>query len=309
MSPRAFANSHRPSAAPGVGQPRPRRFEAPAPLAFWHLSSLDAPTVAVVWSLAFAWALHLDLPAWIPILLALTVWAVYVGDRLLDAYTALRKASLHRLRDRHRFHWRHRNVFLPLALCAAGLAGGIILSLMPPVSLERNSVLAAATLVYFTGVHSPRHRFALGHTSLKAGVLARMSSSDLLVGILFTSGCVLPVFGRTATAEILPLPGLAFYFALLAWLNCAAIRRWESGKQLAASQSILIPALILNALGLVAAFLLSRHQPRVAALLAAGAASALLLALLDWLRNRLTPLALRAGADLVLLTPLALLLR
>jgi hypothetical protein len=38
-------------------------------------------------------------------------------------------------------------------------------------------------------------------------------------------------------------------------------------------------------------------------LVAAGAASALLLALLDRLRRRLTPLALRAAADLVLLTP------
>ena len=43
--------------------------------------------------------------------------------------------------------------------------------------------------------------------------------------------------------------------------------------------------------------------------LAAGSASALLLALLGSLRTRLTPLALRAAADLVLLTPLVLVLR
>jgi hypothetical protein len=50
-------------------------------------------------------------------------------------------------------------------------------------------------------------------------------------------------------------------------------------------------------------------RPRPAALTAAAAASALLLALLDRIRGRLTPLALRAAADLVLLTPLVLLLR
>jgi hypothetical protein len=44
-------------------------------------------------------------------------------------------------------------------------------------------------------------------------------------------------------------------------------------------------------------------------LLAAGALSALLLAMLDSLRTRMTPLALRTGADFVLLTPLLLFLR
>jgi hypothetical protein len=55
------------------------------------------------------------------------------------------------------------------------------------------------------------------------------------------------------------------------------------------------------------ACVLFQPQPRFAALVAAGAVSTLLLALLDRLRNRLTPLALRISADLVLLTPFALL--
>jgi hypothetical protein len=50
-------------------------------------------------------------------------------------------------------------------------------------------------------------------------------------------------------------------------------------------------------------------QPRVAALLVAGGASCLLLALLDRLRDGLTPTALRAAADMVLLAPLAVLIR
>jgi hypothetical protein len=57
------------------------------------------------------------------------------------------------------------------------------------------------------------------------------------------------------------------------------------------------------------AYVLLHPQPRPAALIAAGAVSALLLALLDSLRDHLTPLALRVFADLVLLTPLALLVR
>jgi hypothetical protein len=66
---------------------------------------------------------------------------------------------------------------------------------------------------------------------------------------------------------------------------------------------------LLGVSGLLLATVLASTQPRPAALIAAGAASALLLALLHRLRHRLTPLALRAAADLVLLTPLALLVR
>jgi hypothetical protein len=279
------------------------------PLAFWHLASLDAPTVAITWSLAFAWAFHLHLPAWVLASLALAVWAVYIGDRLLDAQTALRTGRLHRLRDRHRFHWRHRRVFFPLALGAAVAAAAVIVALMPPISLERNSVLAAATLVYFTGVHSPLHRLPLVSGGLRAGIWARIPSAELLVGILFTSGCVLPVFSRATKAELTPLVGVALYFGLLASLNCMGIHCWESRNRHSPGAGILGHALVLSAAGLLAACWLSGPQPGAAALLTAGAASALLLALLDRLRKRLTPLTLRAFADLVLLTPLVLLAR
>jgi hypothetical protein len=62
------------------------------------------------------------------------------------------------------------------------------------------------------------------------------------------------------------------------------------------------------------AVVFGHQQPRPAALITAGAASALLLALLDRGRSLLTPLALRTAADLallspVLLTPLVLLAR
>lgn len=68
-------------------------------------------------------------------------------------------------------------------------------------------------------------------------------------------------------------------------------------------------ALFLTFAGLLLAFAAFPTHTRFLLLLLAGAASALLLALLDRLRSRITPLALRAGADLVLLTPLLLLLR
>ena len=78
--------------------------KAPAVLRLWHLTSLDAPTVAVVWTLAFARATGVQLPTWVPLLIALGTWTVYVGDRLLDARSGLRSCSFNRLRERHFFH-------------------------------------------------------------------------------------------------------------------------------------------------------------------------------------------------------------
>ncbi len=83
------------------------------PLRLWHLASLDAPTVAVVWSFAFAWSAGIKLPDWVSALLVLAVWPVYVIDRLLDARAGLRSQNLDRLRERHLFHWRHRRLLLP----------------------------------------------------------------------------------------------------------------------------------------------------------------------------------------------------
>ena len=105
--------------------------DAPAPLRLWHLASLDAPTVALVWSLAFAWVVHIRLPLWVPALLALAVWSIYIADRLLDARAALREPALHLLRERHLFHWRNRRILLPLAVASAAAAACIIFAFMP----------------------------------------------------------------------------------------------------------------------------------------------------------------------------------
>ena len=276
-------------------------------LKLWHLASLDAPTVAVVWSLGFAWAAGVRLAAWISALLALTVWAVYVFDRLLDARAALRAAESSRLRERHYFHWLHRRVLFPAAVLAACAAAGLILAFMPMAVRERDSVLAAASLLYFARVHS-------GHRVNP--FVSILLTKELLVGVLFTIGCALPVFGalRASNAAVWPLAGLTAFFAPLAWFNCHAIDKWESEKtdtsdtrgQLRMSGS-LATAPVLAVGGVLLALSVSFFHPRAGALLAAGATSALSLALLDAQSEKLNPVILRAAADLVLLAPALLL--
>ena len=276
------------------------KYDAPAVLRLWHLASVDAPTVAVVWAMAFAWAEGVRPPAWLPVLIALAAWVIYVADRLLDARKALQSGRDDGLRERHRFHWRYRRILEPLAIAAAAAAAGIVVALVPAASRGGDTVVGAAALAYFTRVHSG-DRLEQTSARFRLPILTK----EFLVGVLFAAGCALPSWNR-AGLRAWPFAAPVGYFAALAWLNCHAIDRWESH---AGGNSIARAAALLAAAGgAVAAFVLA-EEPRMAALLLAGATAAMLLAWLDCVRGRLTPIALRAAADLALLTPLALLLR
>jgi hypothetical protein len=268
---------------------RPTGLDAPVPLRFWHLASFDAPTVAVVWTFGFAWVCNARLSIWLPAVLALSAWSFYIADRLLDARNANTP-----LRARHHFHWKHRRIFAPLAAVAAIVAIVLVLHSMPFAARERNSVLAAAALAYFTSVHSPWRVAAPKFRFPK----------ELLVGTLFTLACAAPTLNRIAGHRLTLLPAILI-FATLAWLNCHAIESWESDSR--RRLAVLGPAIGLAVAASLASFTLSRHDSRQAALLAAAALSAIFLALLDRRRQRLSPITLRASADLVLLTPLLVL--
>ena len=261
----------------------------------WHLTSLDAPTVTVVWTLAFAWAAQVHLPPWLPAALALAAWSVYIGDRLLDARNARTP-----LRERHHFHWRHRRVFAPIALVSGGAAAGVFLYFMPLAARGRNSVLAAAALLYFSSVHSP------WQTSLQR--FRFRVPKELLVGILFTLACATPTWARSLAPERLELLAPIVAFIALAWLNCAAIEEWESGVTSTRSSRIFPLGVSLAAACVVVAWIpVTLGYPLQAALLVAAAVSAALLAWLDGRRHSMSRVELRATADLVLLTPLMLL--
>jgi len=237
--------------------------------------------------------------------LALIVWAVYVGDRLLDARAGMQSPPLHRLRERHYFHWRYRRILMPAALAAAAAAAALVARCLPARARVPDSALAAATLVYFSGVHSR------GRMRPVEWLLSACSSRACLIGVLFTAGCMLPAASQVPGgtlgwyARLLLLP--AMYFAALAWLNCYAIGRWESAAPILVN-GVAGKGGLVGAAGVALALLAGAGAPSVGWLMAAGTASALLIVLLERARGRLTPLALRAAADLVLLTPVLLLM-
>lgn len=302
--------------------------DAPRAVGLWHLASLDAPTVAVLWSLAFAWAGQVRLADRVLLVLALTVWCAYVCDRLLDARVLGARAALppsarSGLRERHFFHWRHRRLLVPVAAMVACVAGLTAVTFLPPFARERGLVLGAAALVYFSGVHgAPR-------VQRWRRTFSWLASKELLVAVLFTAGCILPAWSRLHALGAQDFSRVWFwisavYFAGLAWLNCWCIARWECGDETGSDRfdqedqpcfertrqrTNFLAALLVAFAGLLLAVVASTLHPRSAELILAGAASALLLALLDRVRTRMTPLALRAASDLVLLTPLLLFLR
>jgi len=312
---RAFSNAG-PVARPAPHpirrtQSAPHALDAPLPLALWHMASLDAPTVAVLWTLGFAFSAGVHLPLWALALVGLVTWAIYVGDRLLDARSALFAMQPSRLRHRHRFHWRHGHLLATLAVASALGALAIVLAFVPAAARQRGGALGLATVAYLSGVHARRNPGSRpGWLPTPGKILGRVPFSgianEILVAVIFTCGCMMAVWPRAALlpAPIWPLAMVAAFFMLLTWLNYRAIGRWEAG---APAEHITTVGLILAVTGLaLAASLWDSHLP-AALIVASGAGSALLLAVLNRNRSRLTPLALRASADLVLILPLLLL--
>ncbi|MGC2300913.1 MAG: hypothetical protein WA476_19055, partial [Acidobacteriaceae bacterium] len=65
-----------------VEHSRSRRWVVPV---HWHLLSLDAPTVAVLWAWSFARAADVHPSGSALAVLGIGTWLIYVADRLLDA--------------------------------------------------------------------------------------------------------------------------------------------------------------------------------------------------------------------------------
>jgi hypothetical protein len=267
-------------------------------ISLWHLASLDAPTVATVWAFAFAHTAQVYLQPWIALLLFCGTWSVYVGDRLLDACRAMRSGQLAALRERHFFHWNHRRSLIPLATISGAMAVGLIVHLMPVVVRERNSVLAAAAVLYFSGVHSP---------SRIPGWLRRSGLKEMLVGVLFTAGCAAPTLSQMHLngidmSRFWPVAICIAYFAALAWCNCRAIDSWESTR---IEGDVLLHSALLTIAGVTLAIAFAFNHTDASVLMAAATTSSLLLLLLDRIRFRISGFMLRALADVVLLTPAA----
>lgn len=276
---------------------RPRAFPV-----YWHLLSLDAPTVAVLWAWSFARAFNAP-QSWRALaVLGLGTWLLYVTDRLLDSRAG---STLRDLRERHVFHARHRRAFLTAGLVVLAPLAWLIF-IMPAAARMEDACVFAVAVLYFAAVHLPllRSRQTLWFPR------------TLVVAVVFACASAIPAWSASTTAHD-DLVWIATLFALLCWTNCTAIHAWEDAQPPRRWSLVSTLALLVAAASCVL-MTAAVHHGYVFLLLGSILASALLLFALDRdfsrARHRssseaaLSPLALRILADAVLLTPLLLLL-
>jgi hypothetical protein len=255
-------------------------------LALWHLLSLDAPSVAALWTVFVARIFRVALPWTAPMALAVAVWMLYAADRLADA------ASGKAFEERHRFHQRHSTAFAICWMACAPVLLWLVMHL--PHALRDGWLLLAVPLGAYVGAV---HALKLGHVP-----------KEPLIGVFFGMAVAMPVMssGLLTTG----LAASVALFALLCWFNCAAIAAWESpwsgyldpftrwiGERFG------VFGVIAVALSLCSA--LEGGPARWIGL--AVAASLVLLLVLQRLHQRLDRTHLRALADAALLTPVVLL--
>ncbi len=253
----------------------------PGRLPFWlwlNLLSLDAPLVALVWQdfLARCYPSMLRLPG--RYVLGLTVWAIYLADRLLDVNHPVAGNES----TRHRFYRRHRRPALVLLVIVL-LADEFVAFFWLRPAVFWNGIFTGAAVAAYLAIFSFR-RNSLG------GLWKQASAA-----ILFTTGVFLVAWTGTSQA-LRNLGGPALMFAALCLANLLLIEHWEQKRG-----SRLWPWLLAFALICILAG--GQQSWRLAI-----AASAAALAVLELWGLRLSEDARRVLADAVLLTPLFFLL-
>ena len=256
----------------------------------WHLLSLDAPTVATLWTVAAAHSRGVALPPTLAPAAFLAVWLLYAVDRLLDA-----RRGGPELETRHHFHQRHRRSYIAgMALATAAL---IPLLLALPWAVNRPELVLGALLAgWFLLIHVRSHG---------SQASPRRLPKECVVGLFFAAATFLPAAVFGASTEKLMPPALLF--AALCSLNCLFIYKWEHAGQPApaslahaSTRAALqhLPALTWMLILLACAVASLGRDP----LAMACAVSAAGLLYLDRTPHR-SSLLQRAAADFVLLTP------
>jgi hypothetical protein len=178
------------------------------PLWLWpNLLSLDAPIVAVLWQGFLAYRFSIPLRPAGRLVLFLTVWAIYLGDRLLDA----RKPPALAEPARHRYYRRHSNLMTSL-LAVVAVSDAVIAMLWLRAAVLRDGLIPlAGVLLYLAVIHFAGKSFAI--------------PKEIAAALLFTGGTFVAAWAA------LPCPQLAWAaaaFFVLCLANMIAIEAWET---------------------------------------------------------------------------------
>lgn len=282
-------------------------------LGYWHLLSLDAPSVAMLWTWFIARCSGIQIPPKAILAMGTVVWLLYAADRLLDTRSpVLRTHVLQGLEHRHHFHRLHRWAF------RAGIALASLAIVYLSVDLARPSIrlylfLGAPLAAYFLLIHK--------HVEAASQPVTRVPK-EMAVGVLFSAATFVPTVARGPSLRVDLLPA-GLLFGLLCSLNCLFIYTWEHAQSASTSypEAHAVTRLALRFLPQLAGFailgasclavydrLRVHSQPVSWQLAAAIALATALLLELNARHQTLGPTTLRAAADLCLLTPILFLL-
>jgi hypothetical protein len=272
------------------------RNSRPCPPWLWpNLIGLDAPAVAVAWQWLFARVFGADLPPVFHLILGLSVWCIYLADRLYDSTRAPATGAL---TDRLRFSRSHSATLSAITVAAATANLFLIIRHVPRSLIVTGLITAGLLGVYYL--------IRLRGNARLASALPR----EILCGMIFALGCVIAPHAFLANGG-----GWEFFFAaillgLVCSANCLLISVWEkeediagNTRSIASSPSRLIPHLAKALSGLILlAAAMAFFGPWQIHL--AVCFSALCLRVMLHFGKRLSQRTLRVLADAVLLSPL-----
>ncbi len=239
---------------------------------------------------AKTWGLR-SLPDSLPLTLALSVWAVYALDRLIDARSSQPRASLER---RHHFHRKFRWLFIIGIVAAFSWISYASLYLLSRTVLMYGAFVGLLVVGYFI--------IALARKSGSTGIL-----KNAIAGITFAYG--------TATGVHAYAPSLHFTQMVFSWevglfgalcaINMTAIDFWELKGEDEEDASALIGMATIVVAG-IALFWATRSDAwakpfHYAIITGAGG-----IYVLNKLRAQLDKHARRLWVDLALLAPVLL---
>jgi hypothetical protein len=258
----------------------PSDSETTIPWWLWpNLLALDAPAVGVVWQRFLGSAFDVPIPVSTSVTLASIVWGVYLTDRWFDADPRRPPEP----GDRHRFARRFRTRLGVTAVLVWALACGVTLFWLPGRYVAAGIGVATFVAAYFAVVHLARR-----------GRLIAGGGKEAAVGVLFAAGVSVPLMTDAGPSWKSWVPSVAA-FALLCWLNCERIARWETVDISHHSRAAAFLAVAIC--GLV---VMGPLAVRMAVL-----ASLTILGLIHLIRQRIGQRRARVLADVALLTPLA----
>lgn len=272
------------------------------PIWTWpNLIGLDAPVVAVCWQWMFAHSFGINLPTVIYYILALSVWCIYLADRMIDV---LRANVTDQSTSRHRFTKQYFGKLIAVIVTASVINLILIINHVPLKLWVYGGFTAGLIAVYYL----------IRFTKINQHIT--LIPREILCGFLFSIGCAIaPLTFAPNETHFLPYSIAILIFGALCSMNCILISIWENQADLASNDpsaftahSRLIPhiASSISALAIISALLSFLF---VWKFFIAISLAALCFKIALYYQDRLQSITLRVLADASLLTPLLFLMQ